>query len=111
VNDAAARGGRDPDAAASDAGPRAKNARRFLDVCDPSALTSAQLVRSRPRSTDCEWTVPRREHDGREEEDEEAREEEDDEEGWQEEVAGLLAFAQRRGRLRAAAAFSGAACR
>ncbi|HEX9050132.1 MAG TPA: hypothetical protein VF841_06310 [Anaeromyxobacter sp.] len=95
----------------SEAGARAKNARRFLDVRDPSALTSAQLVRSRPRYTDCEWTVPRREHDGREEEDEEAREEEDDEEGWQEEVAGLLALAQRRGRLRAAAAFSGAACR
>jgi hypothetical protein len=39
--------------------------------------------------TDREWTVPRREHDGREEEDEEARREEDDEEEEHEGQVGL----------------------
>jgi hypothetical protein len=56
--------------------------------------------------------VPRREHDACEEDDEEAGREEDDdeEEGGEEdrqEVATAHFIAQRRGRLRAAAAFCG----
>jgi hypothetical protein len=56
--------------------------------------------------------VPRREHDAREEDDEEAgREEDDDEEEGREEdrqeVTLLSSHASCRGRLRAAAAFSG----
>jgi hypothetical protein len=55
--------------------------------------------------------VPRREHDAREEEDDEAgREEDDDEEEGREEVEEVTRFLVSRvcrGRLRAAAAFSG----